>query len=357
MKTVLYIDTFSQFGHNNLNNVYLNQFRESDCKVSVIARTNYIKEIEVSNEEIVFTIPESYYIKDVGKIEDRIMQWKILRLIKKNVDFSQYDIVFFSYFDEISFALAGLEGNLFFMNHSNVSGLENVIKRFFLNRISKIGNIVVFHKSISDQFAKYGILNTITEPLGLSSPFSKIINFDIINKIDNKLTSSEFDLKIFIPTVSKYSDNFIQKILLDSDFLNFLRQKKILLIIKDRIIQTQHQNISLLNNFLAEEEYQMVFKISDVVLLHYPNSFKFKVSASLFECFSNNKPCFISEIDSFKLFESKFSYNPYYGSQQQLIELIENCFNPEKINFTKPFKNLNDLNPTLKSVLNFPYIK
>lgn len=354
MKTVLYIDTFSQFGHNNLNKVYLNQFRESDCKVSVIARSNYIREIEVPDEEVVFLIPESYYIKDVGKIEDRIIQWKILLLIKRNVNFSDYDIVFFSYFDEIPFTLAGLEGNLFFMNHSNVSGLENLIKRFFLNRISKIGNIVVFHKSISDQFAKYGILNTITEPLGLSSPFSKLINFDLLGRIDNRLTSSEFELKIFIPTISKYSDDFIQKILLDKDFLKFLCQKKILLVIKDRIIQTHHQNIIILNNFLAEEEYQMVFKISDVILLHYPNSFKFKISASLFECFSNNKACLVSEIDSFKLFKSKFIYNPYYNSQDQLIELIENCFNPEKINLTKPFRNLDDLNPTLKSVLNFP---
>ncbi len=353
MKTVLYIDTFSQFGHTNLNKVFLRQFRSLGFKVSVIARSNYINEIEVSEKDIALKIPEYYYNLKAGSLKDRILQWQILRFIKKSIDFRKYDVVFFSYFDEIVFALSGIKGNLFFMNHSNVTGLESGIKRFFLKCISRIGTILVFHESICIRFKEFGISNVVVEPLGLNLPY-QIDNQQsqtFLKEIDQRLLKEDIQFKIFIPTLAKYQDDFLKKLFSDISFLEFLEKKRVLIIIKDKSLTINHPNVCLLKSFLMDKVYQAIFLDADFVMLHYPESFKYKVSASLFECFSNNKPCFVSDIEAFRLFESYFNYNPYYSSVAELIMLIQISIDKKHSIILKPYNNLAMLNPTLESII------
>lgn len=353
MKTVLYIDTFSQFGHTNLNKVFLQQFRNRGCKVGVVARDTYIEEMQVPYEEIVLKIPEFYYNPNAGGIKDRLRQWRILQFIKRRVRLKDYDVVFFSYFDEIAFSLSGIKGNLFFMNHSNVTGLENRIKYFFLKCISRMGKIMVFHESIGEQFRKFGISNIVVEPLGLSKPYQNTIekNQTILKEIDQRLLKADVQLKIFIPTIAKYQDDFLQKLLLDISFLDLLVHERILLIIKDKSLTINHPNVCLLKSFLTDEVYQAIFLNVDFIMLHYPSSFRHKVSASLFECFSNNKACFISDIEAFRLFESYFNYNPYYSSVAELIKLIQLSIGKKNTITLKPYNDTSMLNPTLESIL------
>lgn len=341
------------FPVNNRNKVFLQQFRNRGCKVGVVARDNYIEEIQVPYEEIVLKIPEFYYNLNAGGIKDRLLQWRILQFIKRGVRLKEYDVVFFSYFDEISFSLSGIKGNLFFMNHSNVAGLENGIKRFFLKRITRMGTIMVFHESISEQFKKFGISNIVVEPLGLSQPYQNAIekNHIILKGIDPRLLKEGIELKIFIPTIAKYQDNFLQKLLLDTSFLELLVKKRVLLIIKDKSLTINHPNVCLLKNFLKDEVYQAIFLSVDFVMLHYPLSFKHKVSASLFECFSNNKPCFVSDIEAFRLFESYFAYNPFYSSVNELMKLIQISIDSKNSIMLKPYNDTSLLNPTLENIL------
>lgn len=350
--TVLYIDTFSQFGHTNLNKVFIQQFRNKGYKVSVIARTNYLEDIEVPIEDILLRIPETYYNSSAGRIRDRLLQFRILQFIKKRVSLRKYDIVFFSYFDEIVFPLSVIKGNLIFMNHSNVTGLENTLKRFFLKCIAKMGTILVFHETIRDQFLKFGITNVIVEPLGLTLPYDNdsANNRNLLNKIDTRIVSLDYRLKIFIPTVSKYQDDFLYKVLSNDSFLNFLILNKVLLVLKDKSIEINHPNICLLKSFLSEEIYQAVFISADFLMLHYPASFKYKVSASLFECFSNNKPCFLSDIDAFRVFQSHFNYDPYYNSIEKFTELIQVSLDRKDLIVKYPYNNTSLLNPSLETI-------
>lgn len=352
MRSVLYIDTFSQFGHTNLNKVFIQQFRNRGYKVSVIARANYLEDIQVPIEDILLRIPETYYSSSAGRIRDRLLQLRILQFIKKSVSLRAYDIVFFSYFDEIVFPLSGIKGNLFFMNHSNVTGLENTFKRFFLKWIAKMGTILVFHETIRDQFVKFGITNVIVEPLGLTLPYNNdsASQKKILKKIDSRLVALDYTLKIFIPTVSKYQDDFLYKVLSDSSFLNFLSVNKVLLVLKDKSIEINHPNICSLKNFLSDEIYQAVFVSADFLMLHYPASFKYKVSASLFECFSNNKPCFLSDIDSFRVFQPHFNYDPYYNSIEKLTELIQVSLDRKDMIVKNPYNNTLLLNPSLETI-------
>lgn len=355
MNSVLFIDIDSSFGHINLNKVYLQQFRDLGFKVNVIVRKGYFYDIGVSSKEVALGIPEEYFKSNLGKIGYRITKWRILQFIRKNIRIENYNCVFFSYFDEFSFVLSGIKGNLYFLNHSNVSGLDNIFKRFFLRRISKMGTIVVFHETIKKQFTKFGIENVIEEPLGLSQPYSidNVTQFRILNNLDKRLCDKGFVLKIFIPTLSKYGDSLFKNALFDISFTDFLIERKILMVIKNNAINIVHPNICVFNSYLEFEEYQSIFLISDFILLNYPSSFKDKVSASLFECFSNNKPCFVSDIKSFRLFQNHFKYDPYYSNINDLKMLIEKRLsNLGHLNYYG-FAKLNILNPTFEKIIRF----
>ncbi|NCI48080.1 glycosyltransferase family protein [Sediminibacterium soli] len=336
-----------------MNKVFINGFKNKGFTVSVIARAGYLDELQISNEDIALKIPESYYVNNAGSIKDRLRQWLILRFIRKRISFRKYDVVFFSFFDEIVFSLSGIKGNLFFMNHSNVSGLENTLKCFFLRRIERMGTILVFHEMIRRRFADFGMNKVIVEPLGLSLPYYNDLerHKNLLEKVDPRLSTLDFRLTIFIPTVSKYRDHFLWELLSSKSFLDFLLENRVLFVIKDDSIDITHPNICQVKSFLNDETYQAIFMKSDFLVLQYPDSFKYKVSASLFECFSNNKPCFLSDIEAFRVFNSYFNYDPYYNSIEKLTELIQISIARKDLIVGNPYNNTALLNPTLETIV------
>jgi len=352
VREVLYIDTIACFGHVNLNKNYLQQFRNCGFKISVISQLSYLKSLELLEGEKLLALPDSYFTY-TGAIINRILEIKKLRFIKKNVVFDKYDVVFFSYFDEIALYFVQMQGNLIFMCHNNVSGLKNMFKLFFLKNISKRGDILVFNELIKNQFIKYGISNIIVEPLGLSPPYkTSQSNRILLENLDFRLVDEYFSLGIFIPEFSKYGDNFLLNSLLNDSFLKYLSQKKILLVIKAESPSFHHPNICWLPKFLNDEIYRAVFIETDILLLSYPSSFEFKVSAVLFECFSNNKPCLLSDIPSFQVYRENLNFNLYYNSIEELIELLDFILIKKHDILNNPYKNTSFLNPTLKKLCN-----
>ena len=323
-------------------------------ELNYVVREKYIKELDISFEKVVWAIPEKYFNKSFGKLKDRVIQYKMLTYIKKNVSTTEYELLFFSFFEEISFAIANLKGNIVLMNHSNISGLTNSIKLYFLKKTSLRARILVFHESIKVRLSEFGINNVIVEPLGLPKAYPKDLNTVKIAeflKIDDRLLSDKFKFKLFIPTASKYNNSFISEVTSNPVFLNFLKTNNILLIVKDKTIKASHKNLLVIDSFLSDDTYKSIFIISDMVLLHYPHNFEYKISAVLFECFANNKPILLSNIPSFKVFNEYFNYYPFYENQEQLIESI-NQLNQFLSSSDKNliYRNLDALNPTLNSI-------
>jgi hypothetical protein len=352
MKTVLYIDTYSKFGHTNLNNVFIQKFKQIGFQVKVVARKNYLTNINIPQSEVALAIPDKFYSPRAGKIKDRIEQWKILKLIFKSIPIEKFDYVFFSYFDEIAFSFSTFRGNLFLLNHSNVSGLENYFKRFFLKCTSQKGTFVVFHQTIKDQFNKFGFNNVIVEQLGLPEPYEVDLTSrqSFLNDIDIRFNSNLYQAKVFVPSVSKYQNDFFKKAISDKTFLKLLEAQNILLVLKDQTVKISHPNICIIHSYLSDEEYKAVFTTSDLIVLHYPTTFKYKVSALLFECFANKKPCLLYDIESFRVFGDHFAYNPFYNNLEEFCNITTNLIKHFKTNTFQLYLNLEILNPTLDNI-------
>ena len=352
MKKILFIDVFCPYGHINLNKTFINQFNKLGYEVDFVLKKGYNKEIGVEENSLKWSVPDFYYRESAGKILSRLNSFFILFLLRAKVNTREYDYIFFSSYEEISLWFSGFRGKFILINHANIAGLENFLKRFFIKRLSKSSINVVFHDFIRISAEKYGIRNIKVQPLGLSNPYRIDIakQKTILSDINEKLINEHLSDIIFIPSGQKYGDNFIKEIIESKVFIEFLSSKNILLVIKDKTIKCSENNILMINNYISNEQYENLFLASTLVLLNYPHSFKNRVSAILFESFSCNKACLLSEIKGFTSFRNYFNYNPYYSDIESLISRIDDYLNYSKDDSNNPYKNLENLNPNFASL-------
>ena len=168
--------------------------------------------------------------------------------------------------------------------------------------------------------------------------------------ISPKLIDKAFNTIIFIPTGQKYGDSFVKGILENTNLKKFLKREKILLVIKDKNIKSCNENILVINTYISNEEYKSLFLISTLILLDYPKSFKYRISAVLFESFSCGKACLLSEIESFTSYRYHFNYDPYYSDIETLISSIKKYLVFKKTPYNEPYRNLSNLNQNFETI-------
>mgnify|MGYP001418771426 CR=1 FL=1 len=269
-----------------------------------------------------------------------------MNYINKFINRSNYDLIILSSYDTIALSLSSIKRKLFLINHNNLQCLNNRIKLFFFKRISMTHAHIVFENYIKNYLTSIGVKNVFKISHGLPKKIKPSFKIDYLKK----LKRNNFKNSIFVPSSSSSDIDFIQKIILDVDFNNFLKSNDILLIIKGNYKLNNCTNILVLNKYLKDDEYNYFFITSDIILIPYKNSFKNRVSAVLHECVSNNKPFICSDIEAFRVYESLIKYKPYFNSINDLKNQIsgllnclvnKNFFQDDiKLHFTPNFKSI-----------------
>lgn len=340
MKRVLYIDPILQNGHVKFNKIYINKLNELDVIIDYIFVKGYEKNFNISYDKIIYLIPSILFKYNYGKFGNRICYLISLILVKFHCKFGVYDKIIFSSFEEISFYFSGINNSIL-INHVNFQNFNSNVKRFFLTRVLKKNKCIVFDLDTKNEVLKYGNFDIIIKPHG----FYKQFNF----KIDSSFTIKNKDLYnnfIFSPSSNSSDLYFLSSLLNSSYFLNFLKENKILFIVRSNIEIEKNDNILMLNKYLTDQEYSHFFNLSDVILINYPKSFRFRTSGVLFECFEFNKPCLVSDLKGFRNYSKHFNYNPFYND---IESLVNSYFSLKKYNCY--YKNLEDLNPCLKDLI------
>lgn len=353
MKRLLFIETFGGLGHLGINRLLINGYRDLGLTVDLVMREGYCGKLQLPQHLVQWAIPNRWFPNNPSKIRDRYCQIRILLRIKKQVDLREYDYIVFSYFDEVPLFLSGIRGNLFLICHGNVSGLNNPIKKFFLTRVAERGSLVVFHEFIRQHCEWHGISNVLVEPHGMQEPFSvdEETRTRVLQSIDERLVSNDFAHIVFVPKGSKFCDRLIERAIADPRFMLFLADRRIVLVIMGTRLHSSCANVVVHPRRLSDLEFQAVFLHSSCVILSYPKSFTFRVSAILFECFSNNKPCVLSAIESFKVFEPHFNYDPFFIDIAGLMTALETVLSlPAEVRGA-PYGNLESLTPRFARLL------
>ncbi|MGL4803094.1 MAG: hypothetical protein ACRC18_12605, partial [Cetobacterium sp.] len=294
MKKILYIDPISPIGHINFNKLYIKELKKLNYEVDYIFREKYYKHLNIENLKPVYEIPEQLYKREGGnfflnKILIRKDNIVIYNSIKENVDIKKYDRIFFSSFEEIAMYFSKMKENLILLNHINLVGFEeSKIKRFFLKKLFKKNRIVVLEPYMKEYLKKFGEYDIEILPHPLIEKF-----------IDNKLTleNKKYSQIIFSPSATSCDEEFIKEMIEDKNFLNYLEENKILIIIKSKIHSFENNYLKVIKNYLKEEEYRSYFIKATGILLPYEKRFKNRVSGILFEAISNEKVIYMKNVE------------------------------------------------------------
>ena len=271
MKKILFVDFYCPNGHINLNKNFINQFNNLGYELDFVLKKGYGNHIGIDEDSLKWSVPNFFY-EGKSPIVIRFKLFIMLLLLRSKVNTRKYDYIFFSSYDEISLWFSGFNGNFILVNHSNIAGLENPLKRFFIKKLAKSSINIVFGDFIKVAAEKYGLENVKVQQIGLSNAYSidRKKQQQVLLGISEKLINKDFNAIIFIPTGQKYGDGFIKKIIDSTIFTKFLQREKILFVVKDKNIESPNENILVLKTYISNEEYQSLFLASTLILLNYP---------------------------------------------------------------------------------------
>lgn len=282
-KKILYIDPISSFGHKMFNEIWINDLLKLGCSVDLVSCAGYFDFIDKTNKNVrqVLDLEEKLFLKlkDNNPFLNRIRLFRILMKIKKSIDFSSYDFIIFSSYEEISFYFARFSKKCYLVNHNNLSRINHFIKYFFVKRISKKHKLIVLHDKFKRKLSEIGV-ESVFIPHGLPTKFQ--LKNDKFNFYENA------KLILFSPSSLSSDEHFFRKLISDIKFLNYLEENKIILILKGNY-DVISPFIVILAKYLSQNEYRNVFLKSDVILINYNESFKNRVSGVFYEAISNEK--------------------------------------------------------------------
>jgi hypothetical protein len=344
---ILYIDPLLQNGHINFNTIFIDGLNNAGYQLEYVFVNGYENKLNIDPSKVIYLIPSFLFKQNLGKLVNRVTYFFALILIKYFVDFRNYDFIIFSSFEEISFFLSNTK-NGYLINHINVSSsCESKIKYFFLNKVLKNNSLIVLEKGIKDYLATKGNYDIHFLPHGLPKP-KQLIKFNEDNYDSILLTLKNYNKILFSPSESSSDKIFINELIKSKQFLKYLENENILFVYKEDL-KIAKRNILAISGYLSQNLYDYLFLKADIILLAYPQSFKYRVSGILLECMANNKPCAISSVDILESYGDYFNYEALFLNIDELIHIIGDIGKFDRRN-TGYYRNLNLLEPSFNKL-------
>lgn len=345
MKRVLYIDPVCHRAHANFNKLQLKALLIGS-DVSCVFKQGYSTCLGEYATNMILEIPLSFYDCSGNGLVTRFQYWRILRYIKRNIDFSKYDHVIYSYYEEISFFFAHMPNGAFLFNHVNIAGLSSFVKRCFYKMVSNGNTQLVFNQRMKDYLNLIGVKNVEIIPHGIMPKFDSPAT-SVSNEINIDL--KPYSKILFMPSATSANQSFVTELLASTKFADYLVYKNYLLIVKGNYPCQESNNIIVLKNFLSDESYRYLMINSDIIILAYHNRFVNRVSGVLFECISNDKNVVMSNVDGLLAYKGIFMDHPYFTDIESLIEKIE--YYESHASIYRPCFNKESLQPNYEKLL------
>jgi hypothetical protein len=358
VKKVLYIDADSPPGHIPFNMGYIAKLSETPgVSLSVIFRAGYLSAAAVAPAVVAKEIPRWLYLKkDRGKLVNRLFMLLRYRYLSRTSGWTKYDKVIFAGYDELALFFSGIRRPLLLVNHDNVRGLDNPVKRFFLKQISKRHAHIVFMEYMADKMRRHGIHNLFVVRHGLRAPFAPAPP-GALEAIHKRFAQKDFDKILFCPSFSSSDEQFVRELVRSEHFCALLARHKILLVVREHRNALRDDglpNLLALKTTLATPEYEALFRHSFAILLPYPDTFRYRVSNMLHECISNNKLCFAASIPALKAFAPYMLYPCFYATLSELAACIAGAIAKKIDEQPVKYVHTDALQPDFSEMLTIP---
>ena len=270
MKTILYVDLITNSGHRKFNQLNVEALRK-EFEIFTIAHE------KAMNETPDLKIPD-YLFEFRNRFDYRVRQIrKIDWVMEKAMSFGEFDLVLFSSYETISFSIkshqvAKLFKNVAIFDHNNIDEMtESIVKRLFFKAI----DVNITHLVFEEYFRTYLIDN-------IKIKNNVVVLPHLVDDIKQALDIVKDVITIFVPS-NKYDAGYIKKIISSSPRNFFFIIKADTDFGKD--------NVRIVK-FFENDEYENTFANCNFVLLPLATEYNYRISNTIFECFSYSKPCF-----------------------------------------------------------------
>ena len=319
MKKVLFIEYVLETGHVNYNRIHIDALMAQGTDVHLVLHQFTKDLLPYPDNRYALVLPHCLYQRQRATIWkpiiNRIVFLITLIYIRIKVSFKSYDKVILSGFDELSLGIFPLCKNMYLTCHRNAAFFNIPLKRFILKRLARKNRFLVFNEDMKRPFLENGISKVDVVSHGCISPYTP--HDDIAFPVQK----DGYDMMVFHPSNS-CDKEFMLSIVQDARFQDFLKHENILFVLRDIGNFQPTSNIRIIKEAIPFQVYQQQFLASDVILVAYPDDFRYRVSGVSYECAANGKRMLAKKLPALEYCESFFNYSPFFSDVDELCSQL-----------------------------------
>ncbi len=327
MRRILYIDYIQQKGHVNFHRIHIDALKREGYNVKLVLHRDIAQQLPYPKKDYILVLPSFLDQHARSPLLNRVIFLLTLIYIKICVRLKRDDKVIIACLDEITLGLLPLKKHMNIICHGNANGFSNPIKHFFLKKLARNNSFIVFNEYMARPFKENSVNDVHIISHGCPPAF---IFEDVLLPIE----LHKFNKVIFHPS-SKANAKFVCQLISHPVLSDILKENKVLLLLRNKPMGLENtENIRFLNHYLTQQQYRQLFLRADIILLAYPDSFKYQVSGVSFECIANQKKILISNHPSLQYCCQYYNYDPTFTDINDFCNKIQKLINNKEMRCT-----------------------
>lgn len=334
---ILLIDYVTITGHRIFNKIHVESIARLGYNITLVGRKEALSYIDADERIRTISLPEWAYPqtdKSHSYIRLMMMQARILLWIKKILNLKEYAKIVFLSYDIRTIHFFRTRQNVYIINHSNVSGLENKTNYFLTRLLPRNYKHVALNEKMRQrlqQLLKEREVYYVPHGMVQGEPLCEKPSF-----INNN------ELFVFCPVNSNFEKGFSKKVFESDEVERVLKTNNIKLYVKSSLNITEKLGvIQTVPSQLKDAEYNYMLSKAVAVILPYGKDFKYRCSGIFFECVAYDTPVITTKIDDMLIFKG-ITNTFYYNNEKDLADCIikissmsppvidKSCFIPDK---------------------------
>lgn len=298
---VLYLDFLYPKGHIRQNTKYVNILAQIS-EVYLLSSNNRYKDLD---KDVNLIKNNSLQIKK-GRVKKRISILKNMVASANIAKKLKPDAIIVSSYDTFLFIiwkiLYGTKDKVFLLHHNNLDELSNKMKLCSFKKYYESVNHIVF-----EEFMK----NHLCSDLKIDQEKVFVLPHQLN---DNESTNNE-NLYDCVGLSNSNDEGIIAEIIKLEQESNIFKKKKMKVVLKSKIYEFDNDYLKVFKGYLEDKAYDYYINHSKSIFMPFPLDFKYRMSGTLVDAFSNNKVVIGSDVLLMRYYSEKFP---------SICKLIEN---------------------------------
>jgi len=262
------------------------------CKIlSKIGKVTIVDSLSDDISEDKFNViryPFGYYQgtnKRIDIIQRTLHSVYIINFVSQIYHNGNYDIFIGITYDELAYALAWRKlrnVNVFLMQHNNFDiANHNFLKKIALKYIFSFTSIkIITQCNFIAEYAKYRYKLDSDKIIIWPHPLN--------------IVSNDIEIYDCVGISNSNDEKIIEDIIKLEEESKIFARKGLKIILKSKSLQYDDGSLKVINGFLSEKEYNEYISKSKIIFMPFSKFFKYRMSGTLMDAFSNYKPIIVT---------------------------------------------------------------